>query len=56
MSFRTPSGSSTPPRPAASAKVLPARKLAFNVDAVAIAIALTLAALIRLNLLPRIGW
>ena len=31
-------------------------KLAFNVDAVAIVIALTLAALIRLNVIPHIGW
>ncbi len=31
-------------------------KLAFNVDAAAIAIALLLAALVRLNLIPRIGW
>jgi hypothetical protein len=31
-------------------------KLAFNVDAAAIVIALALAALIRLNLIPHIGW
>jgi hypothetical protein len=31
-------------------------KLAFNVDAAAIIIALALAALIRLNVLPHIGW
>ena len=31
-------------------------KLGFNVDAAAIAIALALAALVRLNLLPHIGW
>ena len=31
-------------------------KLAFNVDAAAIVIALALAALIRLNVLPHIGW
>ena len=32
------------------------RKLAFNVDAAAILIALTFAALIRLNVIHRIGW
>lgn len=31
-------------------------KLAFNADAAAIAIALLLATLVRLNLVPRIGW
>jgi hypothetical protein len=31
-------------------------RLAFNVDAVAIALALTLAALVRLNVLPHVGW
>jgi hypothetical protein len=31
-------------------------KLAFNVDAAAIVIALALAALIRLNVIPHIGW
>jgi hypothetical protein len=31
-------------------------KLAFNADAAAILIALALAALIRLNLIPHIGW
>jgi hypothetical protein len=31
-------------------------KLFFNADAVAIAIALSLAALIRLNIIPHIGW
>lgn len=31
-------------------------KLAFNADAAAIAIALALAALIRLNVIPGIGW
>ena len=31
-------------------------KLAFNVDAAAIVIALALAALIRFNLIPHIGW
>ncbi len=56
MSPRTSSKSSQLRQPVASAEAIPARKLAFNVDAVAIAIALTLAALIRLNVLPRIGW
>jgi hypothetical protein len=32
------------------------RKLAFNVDAAAIIIALTFAALIRLNVIHRINW
>jgi hypothetical protein len=32
------------------------RKLAFNVDAAAILIALSFAALIRLNVIHRIGW
>jgi len=31
-------------------------RLAFNVDAAAIVIALALAALIRLNVIPHIGW
>ena len=31
-------------------------RLAFNVDIVAIALALTFAALIRLNVIPHIGW
>ena len=31
-------------------------KLAFNADAAAIGIALLLAALVRLNVVPRIGW
>lgn len=31
-------------------------KLTFNVDAAAITLALALAALIRLNILPHIGW
>lgn len=34
----------------------PTRKLAFNVDAAAIAIALTFAALIRLGVIHRITW
>lgn len=31
-------------------------RLAFNVDFAAVAIALTLALLIRLNVIPHIGW
>jgi hypothetical protein len=31
-------------------------RLAFNIDAAAIVIALALAALIRLNVIPHIGW
>ncbi len=34
----------------------PSRKLAFNVDAAAIVIALTFAALIRLGVIHRITW
>jgi hypothetical protein len=34
----------------------PTRKLAFHVDAAAIVIALTFAALIRLNIIHRISW
>jgi hypothetical protein len=34
----------------------PTRKLAFNVDAAAIVIALTFAALVRLNIIHRITW
>jgi len=34
----------------------PTRKLAFNADAAAILIALTFAALIRLNIIHRISW
>jgi hypothetical protein len=34
----------------------PTRKLAFNVDAAAVVIALTFAALIRLGVIHRIGW
>ena len=34
----------------------PTRKLAFNADAAAILIALTFAALIRLNVIHRISW
>jgi hypothetical protein len=35
---------------------IPSRKLAFNVDAAAIVIALTFAALIRLGVIHHIGW
>ena len=35
---------------------IPTRKLAFNADAAAILIALTFAALIRLNIIHRISW
>ena len=38
------------------AKAVAHLKLAFNVDAVAIAIALAFAALIRLNVIHHIGW
>ncbi len=48
--------SSSIPQAVASVKAIPALKLAFNVDAAAIAIALLLAALVRLDVLPRIGW
>jgi hypothetical protein len=34
----------------------PTRKLAFNVDAAAILIALTFAALVRLNIIHHISW
>jgi hypothetical protein len=36
--------------------ITPHRKLAFNVDAAAIIIALTFAALIRLNIIHHINW
>jgi hypothetical protein len=36
--------------------VSPSAKLAFNIDVTAIVIALALAALIRLNVIPHIGW
>jgi hypothetical protein len=39
-----------------SAKVWESGKPAFNVDAAAIVIALALAALIRLNVIPHVGW
>jgi hypothetical protein len=38
------------------AKAVAHLKLAFNVDAAAIVIALTFAALIRLNIIHRISW
>ena len=44
------------PQAASQAEAMPSLKLAFNADLAAIAIALTLAALVRLNVLPRIGW
>lgn len=47
---------STMPASAAAAEAVHAHKLAFSADIAAIAIALTLAALIRLDVLPRIGW
>lgn len=37
-------------------KTIASAHLRFNADAVAIAIALALATLIRLNVLPHIGW
>jgi hypothetical protein len=40
----------------ASLKTVAQHKLGFNADVAAIAIALTLAALIRLNLIRHIGW
>jgi hypothetical protein len=39
-----------------SATAVAHRKLQFNADAAAIAIALSLAALIRLNVIHKIGW
>ena len=44
-----------PTQPATLSKVAHAR-LSFNADAAAIAIALSLAALIRCNIIHRIGW
>jgi hypothetical protein len=44
------------PHARVSTKALHAGKLFFNADAAAIAIALALAALVRLDVLPRIGW
>jgi hypothetical protein len=37
-------------------KLAAEHRLTFNVDAIAIALALTLAALIRFNVIHRIGW
>lgn len=37
-------------------KTLRSQKLLFNADVVAIAIALSLAALIRLNVIPHVSW
>lgn len=42
--------------PTQTSKALPHGKLIFNADAAAIAIALSFAALIRLNIIHRIGW
>lgn len=42
--------------PRSSAATATHSKLGFNVDAAAIAIALALAALIRLNVIHHIGW
>jgi hypothetical protein len=39
-----------------SGRALPQARLAFNVDAAAIAIALIFAVLIRFNVIHRIGW
>lgn len=44
------------PRISSVTRIAAHPRLAFNADAAAIAIALTLAALIRLNVLPHIGW
>ena len=52
-SYSAPSTSSPAP---VAAKALPALKLAFNADLAAIVLALALAALVRFNVLPRIGW
>lgn len=41
---------------AKSTKLLHSGKLAFNADVAAIAIALVLAALVRLNVIHHIGW
>lgn len=42
--------------PISSSNSLHSRKLAFNVDAAAIVIALGLAALVRFNVIHHIGW
>lgn len=44
------------PRITSASRIAAHPRLAFNADAAAIAIALALAALIRLNVLPHIGW
>ena len=51
MAPRTP-----PPRTAQRRAPAQTAKLAFNADAAAIGIALLLAALVRLNVVPHIGW
>jgi hypothetical protein len=43
-------------QPRSTATAAPHSKLGFNPDAAAIAIALALAALIRLNVIHHIGW
>jgi hypothetical protein len=43
-------------QPRTAAVATPHNKLGFNADAAAIAIALALAALIRLNVIHHIGW
>jgi len=40
----------------AASKVATQHRLGFNADAVAIALALTLAALVRFNVIHHIGW
>jgi len=40
----------------ATSKLAAEHRVAFNADAVAIALALTLAALIRFNIIHHIGW
>lgn len=43
-------------RTSSPTSVAAAYKLGFNADVAAIFIALALAALVRLNVLPRVGW
>ena len=43
-------------RTSSTASAVASHKLGFNADAAAIVIALALAALIRLNVLPHVGW
>jgi hypothetical protein len=43
-------------QPISTAKALPHARLAFNADIAAIAIALTFAALVRLNVIHHITW